>query len=191
MKESLECSKIPRGTKLFCQDSDGDISPVIESFLGAGVNMMHPMEPAAGMDVLEVRKKYEHRLSMQGGIDQHVLRRSKEDIRKELEYKMQPLMQKGGMVFGLDHRIPNGTPLENYRYYVDLGRELLPFHYGLSIIFRPSRRSNISKARSHSARRSWWVISVRTLTCPDSSKNSARRQADQRCPRDPRTTNSL
>lgn len=114
-----------RGTKLFCQDSDGDISPVIESFLGAGVNVMHPMEPAAGMDVLEVRKKYENRLAMQGGIDKHVLRRSKEDIRKELEYKMQPLMQKGGMVFGLDHRIPNGTPLENYRYYVDLGRELL------------------------------------------------------------------
>jgi len=29
------------------------------------------------------------------------------------------------MVFGLDHRIPNGTPLENYRFCVDLGRELL------------------------------------------------------------------
>jgi hypothetical protein len=27
--------------------------------------------------------------------------------------------------FALDHRIPNGTPLENYRYYVRLGRELL------------------------------------------------------------------
>jgi len=34
-------------------------------------------------------------------------------------------MQEGGIVFGLDHRIPNGTPLENYRYYVDLGREIL------------------------------------------------------------------
>lgn len=34
-------------------------------------------------------------------------------------------MQKGGTVFGLDHRIPNGTPLENYRYYVETGREIL------------------------------------------------------------------
>jgi uroporphyrinogen-III decarboxylase len=114
-----------RGTRLFCQDSDGDIRPVIDSFLEAGVNIMHPMEPTAGMDVVEIRKKYGSRLAMQGGIDKHVLRRSKEDIRKELEYKMQPLMQRGGMVFGLDHRIPNGTPLDNYRYYVDLGRELL------------------------------------------------------------------
>jgi uroporphyrinogen-III decarboxylase len=114
-----------RGTRLFGQDSDGNINPVIESFLEAGVNMMHPMEPAAGMDIVEVRKKYGRRLAMQGGIDKHVLRRSKEEIRRELEYKMQPLMRQGGMVFGLDHRIPNGTPLENYRYYVELGRELL------------------------------------------------------------------
>ena len=31
----------------------------------------------------------------------------------------------GSAVFGLDHRIPNGTPLENYRYYVQRGREIL------------------------------------------------------------------
>ena len=35
------------------------------------------------------------------------------------------MMQEGGVVFGLDHRIPNGTPIENYRYYVDTAREIL------------------------------------------------------------------
>ena len=34
-------------------------------------------------------------------------------------------MREGGCAFGLDHQIPNGTPIENYRYYVDLGREIL------------------------------------------------------------------
>ena len=86
---------------------------------------MYPAEPAAGMDVVKLRQKYGTALAHKGGIDKHVLRESKEAIRKELEYKMQPLMQQGGMVFGLDHRIPNGTPLENYRYYVELGREIL------------------------------------------------------------------
>ena len=39
---------------------------------------------------------------------------------------MQPMMQQtGGIIFSLDHRIPNGVPLENYRYYVTLGREIL------------------------------------------------------------------
>ncbi len=114
-----------RGTRLFNLDSDGNIAPILEPLMEGGVNAMHPMEPAAGMDIVAVRKQYGRRLALLGGIDKHVLRRSREEIRRELEYKMQPLMQQGGTVFGLDHRIPNGTPLDNYRYYVALGRELL------------------------------------------------------------------
>jgi uroporphyrinogen-III decarboxylase len=114
-----------RGTRLFDMDSDGDIRPVLDIFMQAGLNSIHPVEPAAGMDMVELRKKYGKRLVFRGGIDKHVLRESKEAIRRELEYKMQPLMQQGGVVFGLDHRIPNGTPLENYRYYVTTGREIL------------------------------------------------------------------
>jgi hypothetical protein len=30
-----------------------------------------------------------------------------------------------GTAFGLDHRIPNGTPIENYRHYVKTAREIL------------------------------------------------------------------
>jgi hypothetical protein len=113
-----------RGTRLFNQDSDGNMTPLVDVFLACGVNVMHPFEPAAGMDIVTVRNQYGNRLAMLGGIDKHVLRRGKEEIRKELEYKMQPSMRRG-MVLGLDHRIPNGTPLENYRFYVNLGREIL------------------------------------------------------------------
>ncbi len=114
-----------KGTKLFSQDSDGNMNAVLDSFLDCGLNVSYPCEPAAGMDVVKLRKKYGNRIAFKGGIDKHVLRKSKEDIRKELEYKMQPLMRQGGMVFGLDHRIPNGTPLENYVYYVQTAREIL------------------------------------------------------------------
>ena len=79
----------------------------------------------AGMDVVEVRKSYGERLAMAGGVDKHVVRTTEEAIRKELEYKMQPLMRGGGMLFGLDHRIPNGTPISLYRYYVRTAREIL------------------------------------------------------------------
>ncbi len=114
-----------RGTRLFDMDSDGNMWPVLDAFLECGINSMHPMEPAAGMDIVEVRKKYGSRLAIRGGIDKHVLRKGREAIRGELEYKMQPLMRRGGTVFGLDHRITNGSPLEDYRFYVDLGRSLL------------------------------------------------------------------
>ncbi|HBT64427.1 MAG TPA: hypothetical protein DEB10_07200 [Ruminococcaceae bacterium] len=114
-----------RGTKLFSQDSDGNMNAVMDSFIESGVNIFYPCEPAAGMDIVQLRRKYGNKIAFKGGIDKHVLRGSKENIRKELEYKMQPDMQTGGVVFGLDHRIPNGTPLENYIYYVKTARELL------------------------------------------------------------------
>ncbi|HHV95680.1 MAG TPA: hypothetical protein GXX37_04280 [Clostridiaceae bacterium] len=114
-----------KGTKLFSQDSDGNMNPVIDAFLESGVNIMFPNEPAAGMDIVKLREKYGNKLAFKGGIDKHVLRQDKSAIIKELEYKLQPIMQKGGTVFGLDHRIPNGTPLENYRFYVDTAREML------------------------------------------------------------------
>jgi uroporphyrinogen-III decarboxylase len=114
-----------RGTKLFNQDSDGNMMPVLDAFLACGVNVVHPCEPAAGMDIVAIRKKYGNRLAILGGIDKHVLRRSRVEIDRELEYKMQPTMRQAGIVFSLDHRIPNGTPLENYGYYVRRGREIL------------------------------------------------------------------
>ncbi len=114
------------GGRIFQQDSDGNLNPVIEPLLECGLTSLYPMEPAAGMDIVALRKQYGSRFVMLGGIDKHVLRQDQEAIRRELEYKLQPLMRDGGgMVFGLDHRIPNGTSLENYRYYVTLGRQIL------------------------------------------------------------------
>ncbi len=114
-----------RGTRIFQQDSDGNMAPVIDAFIAGGVTVFYPCEPAAGMDVVQLRQRYGQTIAFKGGLDKMALRGTREDIRRELEYKTQPLMQHGGMVFGLDHRIPNGVPIENYRYYVDLGRELL------------------------------------------------------------------
>lgn len=114
-----------RGARLFDVDSDGNINAIIPSLLDAGVNMIHPVEPAAGMDMVKIRQTYGTRLAMAGGIDKHVLRRSKEEIVAELEYKIPPMVRTGGCVLGLDHRIPNGTPLENYRFYIRKAWEII------------------------------------------------------------------
>ena len=114
-----------RGARLFSQDSDGNMNPVVDAFIDCGVNVFYPCEPAAGMDIVALRKKYGDKIAFKGGIDKHVLKKSKTDIKAELEYKLQPLMLTGGCVFALDHRIPNGVPLENYKFYVRMAREIL------------------------------------------------------------------
>ena len=113
------------GAKVFSVDCDGNINPLVDSFLAAGINHLYPLEPAAGMDMVALRKKYGRHVTFKGGIDKHALRKTPEAIRAELEYKLDPVLRGGGTVFGLDHRIPNGVPIENYRYYVRTAREML------------------------------------------------------------------
>ena len=113
------------GARLFSMDSDGDMSPILGELIECGLNCIHPMEPVGGNDIVELRKKYGHKLCFKGGINKHALLHGPEAVRRELEYRMSPGLMGGGTIFGLDHRIPNGVPIETYRYYVDLGREIL------------------------------------------------------------------
>lgn len=127
-RQVWDCAR-SRGVRLFSQDSDGNMNPVVEAFLDAGVNVMFPNEPAAGMDIVALREQYGDRLGFQGGLDKHVLRQGKSAIDRELEYKIPPMVRTGGCVLGLDHRIPNGTPLDAYRYYLDKAWEILRREY--------------------------------------------------------------
>lgn len=114
-----------QGAQIFSQDSDGNMNPLLEAVADSGVNLMFPMEPGSGMDIVEARKKLGNRMAFKAGIDKYALRGSLEDVRKEVEYKVGSLAKQQGIVFGLDHRIPNGVPIENYRYYVSLVKQLL------------------------------------------------------------------
>ena len=114
-----------QGTRLFSQDSDGNINPILDLFVECGVNVFYPLEPAASMDVVQLRQKYGRQIFFKGGIDKHAIRGGRDSIHKELEYKLTPLLKEGGCVFSLDHRIPNGTSLADYTYYVDTARDML------------------------------------------------------------------
>lgn len=113
------------GAELFQLDSDGNITPVLDALMRGGINSVLPNEPAAGMDIVALRERYGDSLRLVGGIDKFAVRHSKEAIDRELAYKLQGRMQEGGVLFGLDHRIPDGTPLENYRYYVSEAARML------------------------------------------------------------------
>jgi len=114
-----------RGARLFNQDSDGNIEAILPAFLEAGLNVIHPCEPAAGMDIVKLRQTYGTRLAFIGGIDKHVLRAGNAAIDAELAYKVPPMIATGGCVLALDHRIPNGTPLAGYRHYIKRMWEML------------------------------------------------------------------
>lgn len=127
-----------KGCRLFMQDSDGDMSPVVGVFADFGLNYMHPVEPAGGNDVVALMKQYRPRMAFQGGVDKFVLQRGEDAITAELERIIPPMVRTGGYYIALDHRVPNGTPLAAYRFYVRkvweiLARECAEAHLPLEV----------------------------------------------------------
>lgn len=111
------------GVEVCSVDSDGDIRKLIPGWLRGGINHIWPMEAAAGMDVVALRKEYGHAFSMRGGIDKFVIARGKEAIDRELD-RVFPVVQDGGYIPHLDHQF-GFAPFENYCYYMERKKEML------------------------------------------------------------------
>ena len=105
-------------------DSDGDVSQLIPLWLEGGVNGVYPMEVAAGMDGLRLRREYGRDLLMTGGIDKRVLAQDRRAIAAEVEAKV-PLAEQGGYIPHLDHAIPHDVPYEHFVYYWERKKALL------------------------------------------------------------------
>lgn len=78
--------KRPSGARaeIFQLDSEGAIAPIIDSLPAAGVNSILLNEPAAGIDMVDLRDRYGTRLKFVGGIDKFAPRTSREAVDREL-----------------------------------------------------------------------------------------------------------
>ena len=111
------------GIDVFMLDSDGNVEELIPCWLDIGINLILPMEAAAGMDVVALRGKFGKDLLMAGGMDKRILAGDKPGIKRMVEEKI-PLMREGGYIPGIDHEIPPDIPWENFIYYRQLLDEI-------------------------------------------------------------------
>lgn len=112
------------GIDIIDVDCDGYVGELIPLWLESGINCVHPMEAAAGNDILAYRKEYGKDLLMMGGIDKRVLAQDKKAIENELTKKLPPLLEEGGYIPTIDHLVPPDVPYENYVYYEELKQRL-------------------------------------------------------------------
>jgi uroporphyrinogen decarboxylase len=89
-----------------------------------GVTVHWPLERAAGMDPVEVRRRYGHALGLAGGIDKRELTKDFAAIDAELE-RIAPLIEDGGYIPTLDHAVPPDIPYANWLYYLERKAKLL------------------------------------------------------------------
>ncbi|MBD3175467.1 MAG: hypothetical protein GF320_09810 [Armatimonadia bacterium] len=112
------------GCHISWTDCDGNIVPIIPHFLRGGINCMFPVEVAGGSDPVEMREKFGTDLLMVGGVCKRKLAEGPAAIDAELE-RLRPVVEEGGFIPTVDHRVPADVSLENYKYYIKVKRALL------------------------------------------------------------------
>jgi uroporphyrinogen decarboxylase len=104
-------------------DTDGNPDRLTPLMMRAGVNLLFPLEVAAGCDVNAWRAKYPL-LAFMGGIDKRVLAQGRAAIDRELE-RIRPAVEQGRYIPDLDHLIPDDVSWENYCYYAERLKRLV------------------------------------------------------------------
>lgn len=108
------------GVKVIELDSDGNTEPLIPLMIEAGINCHWPLESAANMDPVKLRKEYGRDLAFMGGIDKRELAKDRKAIEEEMKRKVLPMLESGGYIPTVDHTIPPEVPLDNFLYYLEL-----------------------------------------------------------------------
>lgn len=106
------------GIDLTWYDSDGDVRLFIPDYLSVGISTLAPVEVAAEMVPVELRKTYGRNLRLIGGIDKREIAKGKAAIDAEI-VRNQPLIDEGGFLPAIDHSVPADISFADYAYFVE------------------------------------------------------------------------
>jgi len=101
--------------------SCGCVNDFVPYFIEAGLTCLQPLEVKAGMDLIDLKKKYGDKLAFMGGIDVRAM--SAEDpavIEKEIRTKVGFAKQGGGYIYYSDHSVPDDVSFEQYKRVIEL-----------------------------------------------------------------------
>jgi len=111
------------GVKYVGHYTSGNIKPLIPVFLEIGMNLFAPLEVAADMDAIELRKEYGRDVLLMGNISRQALMDGPEAVEKEFYAKVPWLMEQGGYIPAVDDMILPDISFAAYSRYVELIRE--------------------------------------------------------------------
>ncbi|MCK4282824.1 MAG: hypothetical protein KAX44_00800, partial [Candidatus Brocadiae bacterium] len=113
-----------RGCAISVVDSDGNPHDIVANWLEEGVNIMFPLEVAAGVDTYAWREEFGLELRLRGGVAKAPLVEGGSAIDAELE-RLKPLLEQGGFIPHLDHLVPPNVSYKNYCEYLEKKRRLI------------------------------------------------------------------
>jgi hypothetical protein len=112
-----------KGAKNVLVDTDGDFSKLIPNFTESGIDGFLPVDVNAGVDIVEVRRKFPE-LKFIGGFNKLMIAEGQDAIDREFE-RLLPVIRQGGFIPGCDHQVAPSTSFENYKYYISRLKEVM------------------------------------------------------------------
>lgn len=113
-----------KGVRYVLVDTDGNCELLIPLLMDAGVDGIWPLERAAGMDPVKIRKKFGRELRLWGAVDKMKIAKGKDAIEKHLA-ELYPMIEEGGFIPTVDHLVSPDISLENFKYYMKRKIDLL------------------------------------------------------------------
>lgn len=101
----------------------GNVSRIFDDFIEIGVDAYNPLEFKAGLDVIDLRRKFGHRLGFCGNMDVQLWSSGDRDALKTAVLTKLNAAKGGGFIFQSDHSVPSNVPGDSYDYVVKLVRE--------------------------------------------------------------------
>jgi uroporphyrinogen decarboxylase len=101
----------------FIKHEDGNLSVLEEELLlKSGIDGYHGIEPAAGMDIEEMKNRYGNKITLLGNVDcAHLLvHGSREEIIEATKEVIKKAAMGGGYVFSSSNSIHSAVPTENF-----------------------------------------------------------------------------
>jgi uroporphyrinogen decarboxylase len=101
--------------------TDGMIMPVLDQLIDLGAHCLQSIDPMAGMDIAEVKRKTYGKLALMGNVQCNLLQDGpKEAIEKSALYALEQGTPGGGYIYSTSNTIFPGMPLENYEFMLDV-----------------------------------------------------------------------
>lgn len=101
----------------------GNVKAIFEDYIDMKIDAYNPLEVKAGMDAVELRRQYGHRIGFCGNSDMQVWESGdREAIRREVLRKLNAA-KGGGYIFQSDHSVSSAVSGHTYDYIVNLVRE--------------------------------------------------------------------
>jgi hypothetical protein len=101
----------------------GNVKRIFEDFIEVGIDAYNPLEAKAGLDVVDLRHKYGHRIAFCGNMNVMEWAGCTKEELKPIVLRKLNAAKGGGMIFQSDHSVPSNVSAENYDYVINLVRE--------------------------------------------------------------------